>query len=223
MDEAKSKTRKIERELVDIRTQWDTVLSTTDSILSNDPNSRMVISFPDTSELVTRLQQLEPLIEEVRQLVTAVEDSKRNMLSIKIDQIIDEKKTLSEQISQKELEKKDYIYRQEDANRKNEERVGMRQTRMGLYAKESESLRTSESLVNDISSNIEATVFMLEDQGSRLSHTQIRWNELTSVLGLSRTVMNLISSRNKGDRILVYGGLLGIVVILFLIYYFLKR
>ncbi|EKE38574.1 hypothetical protein ENUP19_0085G0070 [Entamoeba nuttalli] len=213
----------VETELVEVRNEWDAIVNETDLILSSEPKEYAVITFPPTESLLSKIGVIDGEIKEIKENIVSVEATKRMFFVAKIDQIEEERKSLVEEIDAKETEKKDYIDKINDTSKKNEERVGMRKTRMGLYAKENESLRASEALAHDISENINATVFMIEEQDSRLSHTQLRWSEMTSILGLSKTVMDLIHSRNKVDKLIVYGGLIGIIIIIVLLYYFIKH
>ena len=90
--------------------------------------------------------------------------------------------------------------------RRNEERVGLSRSRMDLYNKENESLKASEQLANDITETINHNIFMIGEQDDRLTKIRMKWNDMKGVLGLSNKVMELIKSKNKTDRVLVFGG-----------------
>ena len=220
--DVKSLTIKVERDLVEIRSEWDQIGNEIETILSSDPTNRNYITFPSTEGILLKLSEITKQIELIKENITRVDAKKRIYFVTKIEQMEEEHKNILEEISMKEFEKKEFIDKMDDRFKKNEERVGMRKTRMGLYQKENQSLINSETLVHDIAENINATVFMIEEQNSRMSRIRNKWNDMNGLLGLSRNVMNMITSRNTKDKVIVYGGLILIIIVIVALYCFIK-
>jgi hypothetical protein len=51
---------------------------------------------------------------------------------------------------------------------------------------------------------------------------QRRLLDIMNILGLSTTVMRLIESRSRQDRLFLFGGMIATLLIMFLVYYYLK-
>ncbi|KAL7719352.1 Uncharacterized protein QTN25_003073 [Entamoeba marina] len=197
----KTSIQNAETQLMKIKEEWQTTSSTITSILNTTNTTSF--SFPTLSPIKDNLDSFSMTLQNIYSEVNNPPYNKHAIYSMF--------KKIQEFITQSDAQ-----------NKKNEERVGMRKTRMGLYAKENESLKMSERLASDVADNINATVFMVEQQDQRMNSVRLRWNDMKGVLGLSRSVMQMITNRNTTDKIIVYGGLIVIIIILVLIYYYFK-
>jgi len=58
----------------------------------------------------------------------------------------------------------------------------------------------------------------LKEQGSTLRRAQDKLSEIANVLGLSDSLIRVINRREKGDAMIVYGGMVFTVIFLYMIY-----
>ena len=90
------------------------------------------------------------------------------------------------------------------------------------YQDEQASLQRSNRMMSENLNVGIAALQSLKDQGSTLSRAQQTLVDLTSRLGMSNSLLGVIERREWGNRMLVFGGMALIVVVLFLVWYYIR-
>ncbi|XP_072181063.1 Golgi SNAP receptor complex member 2-like [Diadema setosum] len=80
------------------------------------------------------------------------------------------------------------------------------------------SLHNSHREIDNLISSGAATIGNLRDQRGILKGAQRKMLDVTNMLGLSNTVMRLIEKRTFQDKIILFGGMIVTLVIMYLIY-----
>jgi len=92
----------------------------------------------------------------------------------------------------------------------------------GLF-KEKNSLAQSSAMLDDILGQGKATLTNLSNQNGVLKGAQKKMLEVTSAIGVSNSLVGVIERRNKGDKWLVYGGMVLTLFILLSLWYLIRR
>jgi len=88
---------------------------------------------------------------------------------------------------------------------------------------ESESIRKSSSMVGDYIKQGQETLGELLSQKERLKGIQRRVFDIMNYLGISNSIMRTVERRDVVDKWIVYGGMLFITTLLFLIIFFWRK
>jgi len=95
-----------------------------------------------------------------------------------------------------------------------------RQTRLGYLIDESGSLARSNALADDIEEQGMEILDGLDRQRALMHGMRGKLGGLLGKLGLSRDVMKEFENRNTQDKLLVYGGMIGIVLLIIVLFFF---
>ncbi len=87
--------------------------------------------------------------------------------------------------------------------------------------KESSSLGRSLSIANDIEDTGISILKNISSQNERIKSIQKRVYDIGLSLGLSRSILRHIERRQFVDSIILYGGMVFILMFMFLLYYYL--
>ncbi len=90
---------------------------------------------------------------------------------------------------------------------------------MEHYSREAESLRRSGEHVDEMQEIGNAVLRSFAEQRDRLKNAQRRVFDITSLLGVSNSVLKLIERRHSGDKALVYGGMVVVTILIALMYW----
>ncbi len=85
---------------------------------------------------------------------------------------------------------------------------------------ERNSIESSHRMMNEIGSAAESIMTSLRSQRGMLKSAHKKVLDVSSLLGVSSTLLRVIERRTLGDRVLVYGGMVLIVLLICLIYWF---
>ena len=91
-----------------------------------------------------------------------------------------------------------------------------------LEMAESQSLDRSSNMLSDHLESGRHSLSELIGQKERLKSVQRKVFDIVNYLGLSSTLMRAIENRDVVDKWIVYGGMVAILALIFLIYYFYK-
>lgn len=83
-----------------------------------------------------------------------------------------------------------------------------------------EALGRSSTIAADTISLGVSVLENLQEQGGRLRSAQDKLVDIANVLGLSNSLIRVIDRREKGDAMVVYGGIVATTLLLLLVYYF---
>lgn len=90
------------------------------------------------------------------------------------------------------------------------------------YQDEHASLQRSNRMMAENLNVGMAALQRLKEQGSTLSRAQQTLVDLTSRLGISNSLLGVIERREFGNRMLVFGGMACVVIILFFVWYYIR-
>lgn len=89
---------------------------------------------------------------------------------------------------------------------------------IGDYHQERDSLNNSHNLVDQTINIGYSVIDNLQQQRSKLVGAHSKLQGIAETLGISDSLLRVIDRREKGDALLVYGGMLATVVFLFIVY-----
>jgi golgi SNAP receptor complex member 2 len=99
---------------------------------------------------------------------------------------------------------------------------GLEHTQTLMLAKERASLGNSNQTADRIIEIGQSVHASLVNQNLRLEGSRSRVSEILGTLGMSQSLMKAIERKVGQDRVLVYGGMVVTIVVLFLVWWFLK-
>ena len=100
---------------------------------------------------------------------------------------------------------------------------GAQAVAVDVLLEERRSLSNANYMVDEISAVAGSLIGNLQEQGSTMKAAHRKVLDLRSSLGLSNSLMRMIQRRTLGDTIIVYGGIAVILVLVGLIFWWLKR
>jgi Golgi SNAP receptor complex protein 2 len=86
------------------------------------------------------------------------------------------------------------------------------------YANERSSIDRSGRMVDEYISTANLSINSLRDQGSALKQAQRRLLDIGNSLGISKSLLGVIQTRAFWDKVMVYGGMVATLVMLFIVY-----
>lgn len=90
---------------------------------------------------------------------------------------------------------------------------------MDAFLQERASLTASHSMMDDVAAAAASAMGALRGQRGVLKGVHKRVLDMSSVLGASNAVMRLIERRTIGDKVIVYGGSVFIILLLVLVWW----
>ena len=91
------------------------------------------------------------------------------------------------------------------------------------YASESKNLSEADAQLDALQENATASLSALMSQRSSLKGVQRKMRDMAATLGLSNSVLRAIESRQFWDKMIVYGGMLLTLALLWFVFHYLRR
>ena len=160
-------------------------------------------------------------VQELEGLLAAVAPGSRGLWRKKITQLTDESASLrhalgkyasSRSAQQRELEEREALLA--GGRGGGEHAIDIN----GFAAHESRRLHESDSAIDGLTGNATAVLDQLGQQRSTLKGVHKRVLDLATTLGVSNSVMKMIERRQFLDKLLVYGGMLAVLALLWFVH-----
>ena len=177
-------------------------------------NSKILVSdlLLTASELNTRIEELEKLLQREpksrrEEMKKRVAHLKSSLARVRSSMVLHERKYANQTFHAQKLELL--------GNHTNRDHID-------LEIAESQSLDRSASMLNDYLESGRNTLSELIGQKERLKSVQRKVFDIVNYLGLSNTLMRAIENRDVVDKWIVYAGMVAVLGLIFLIYFFIK-
>ena len=160
-------------------------------------------------------------VQELEGLLAAVAPGSRGLWRKKITQLTDESASLrhalgkyasSRSAQQRELEEREALLA--GGRGGGEHAIDIN----GFAAHESRRLHESDSAIDGLTGNATAVLDQLGQQRGALKGVHKRVLDLATTLGVSNSVMKMIERRQFLDKLLVYGGMLAVLALLWFVH-----
>ena len=160
-------------------------------------------------------------VQELEGLLAAVAPGSRGLWRKKITQLTDESASLrhalgkyasSRSAQQRELEEREALLA--GGRGGGEHAIDIN----GIAAHESRRLHESDSAIDGLTGNATAVLDQLGQQRGALKGVHKRVLDLSTTLGVSNSVMKMIERRQFLDKLLVYGGMLAVLALLWFVH-----
>ena len=160
-------------------------------------------------------------MQELEGLLAAVAPGSRGLWRKKITQLTDESASLrhalgkyasSRSAQQRELEEREALLA--GGRGGGEHAIDIN----GFAAHESRRLHESDSAIDGLTGNATAVLDQLGQQRGALKGVHKRVLDLATTLGVSNSVMKMIERRQFLDKLLVYGGMLAVLALLWFVH-----
>ena len=160
-------------------------------------------------------------VQELEGLLAAVAPGSRGLWRKKITQLTDESASLrhalgkyasSRSAQQRELEEREAVLA--GGRGGGEHAIDIN----GFAAHESRRLHESDSAIDGLTGNATAVLDQLGQQRGALKGVHKRVLDLATTLGVSNSVMKMIERRQFLDKLLVYGGMLAVLALLWFVH-----
>ncbi|KAF2077346.1 hypothetical protein CYY_001349 [Polysphondylium violaceum] len=181
----------------------------------------------DTSVIIqgrlsTNINQLARMIDQIDSMVSNEPVGKREIWRIKVKQLVDESKSLRK--SMDIFLQSKYKKQLEDEEKK--KLLGRRKQTDGSdmvnLMKENQHLRDSDFGLDQLSEVGNNIIYSLVGQNSKLKNVHKKIYDMANTLGLSRTIIQKIKRRQYQDKVIVYTGMVIVLIIIFVLWYFFR-
>jgi len=178
------------------------------------------------------LNNLSRLIDQLQTIIVQQPINKRDLWKIRIKQLNNECKSLRESLEAFLNERYKRRKLEEEREKLLERRavkssVGVggsneNENRFSNLVNESESLNRSVTIARDVEDAGYSILGGIGHQNEQIKTIQKKVYDIGITLGLSKSVMKVIERKQFVDKLLVYGGMLVTLAILFLLWYYLR-
>lgn len=188
-----------------------------------------VLTINASGQLAAKLNSLSRLADALEKAV--VREGREETWRIRAQQLVEECKSLRtsmyEYMSQTDKDERnrterDLLLEGRSADYQSGSGVYARPTKMSCLVSESESIRNSNRVADDIEMAGEEILSALEEQKTLVYSMRQKLGGLMEKLGLSKDVMKTFKRRVKEDKWLVYGGMVLTVLILVVLMFWVK-
>ncbi|KAJ1462596.1 soluble NSF attachment protein receptor [Pelagophyceae sp. CCMP2097] len=164
----------------------------------------------DASDCAMGLSELQRQLATLRSLLEREPASQRSLWKLKIDELRHEANFLEADLrgyqkAQSHARERDQLLHRRHASAANDN-----------LEEEGSSLHRSGAQVDELMESGNATIKSLAQQRERLKATHRNMLSMINTLGISNSVMKLISSREKNDRYIFFAGVTITLVVLYL-------
>jgi len=171
----------------------------------------------------THLNTLSKLLRQLEQLLPHQPPKRRELWRIRIQQMTEDCTEMRGSLGTY-LQKRQSKQKEEEQRRQLFEGVTRRQGASvvsidGLY-QEADSLRRSNRAADEIREMGSSILSSLGHQNDTLKSAQRKMLDIANTLNLSRSVMRIIERKHTTDKLLVYGGMIFILVFMFVLWYY---
>jgi golgi SNAP receptor complex member 2 len=159
---------------------------------------------------------------------TAVNDTKKDFWKRRLSQLHLEIISLRKSVEQYlKMTYSSSLYAQEREqllnNKGSSTNSGARAVAVDALLKERSSVSSSNKMMSELSELADNVLSNLKSQRSTLKNAHKRVLDIANTLGISNSIIKIIERRTVGDKILVYGGFFFILLLIFTLWYFVKK
>jgi len=174
--------------------------------------------------LATNINNLSRLSEGLNGLVGQQSGPKKDIWRIRVKQLTEECKTSRQAVDT-------YMRTKYAKDKEEEERTQLMERRskggastyMQQLHAEGDSLQRSHTAVDDIENAGRGILSSLYTQNESIKKTQRRLWDIANTLGLSRHLIRRIQRRNSVDKLMVYAGMVITLLIIGLLWYYVRQ
>ena len=179
------------------------------------------------AEISQRLNTLSREVQTIEELLPYAASDKRKVWGRRVQQLKDDSRRESAALAkyatqqynqQRELEARDALMQRRSNSAADSHAISI-----DALQKESQSLSGAHSQLDHLTGNAMAVLGALGEQRSSLKGVQRKVLDIASTLGVSNSVIRAIESRQFWDKMLVYGGMLLTLSLLWLVFVRMRR
>lgn len=179
------------------------------------------------SEISQRLNTLSREVQTIEELLPYAASDKRKVWGRRVQQLKDDSRresaALAKYATQQYNQQREFEEREALLQRRNNTGADSHAISIDALQKESQSLSSAHSQLDHLTGNAMAVLGSLGEQRSSLKGVQRKVLDIASTLGVSNSVIRAIESRQFWDKMLVYGGMLLTLALLWLVFVRMRR
>ncbi|KAM9944186.1 hypothetical protein ACTFIT_008774 [Dictyostelium discoideum] len=175
------------------------------------------------SKLSTNINQLSRLSDQIDGMVSNEPIAKREIWRIKVKQLVEESKSLRKSLDMFLQTKYKKQMEEEEKNKLMGRRKAGESSAIGNLMKENKHLNDGNSTLDSLTEMGNSIIYNLVGQNSKLKGVNKKIYDIANTLGLSRSVIQRIKRRQHQDKVIVYSGMVIVLIIVFLLWYFFRK
>ncbi|KAK5576362.1 hypothetical protein RB653_007503 [Dictyostelium firmibasis] len=175
------------------------------------------------SKLSTNINHLSRLSDQIDGMVSNEPIAKREIWRIKVKQLVEESKSLRKSLDMFLQTKYKKQMEEEEKNKLMGKRKAGENSAIGNLMKENKHLNDSNSTLDSLTEMGNSIIYNLVGQNSKLKGVNKKIYDIANTLGLSRSVIQKIKRRQHQDKVIVYSGMVIVLIIVFLLWYFFRK
>ncbi|KAN0039672.1 hypothetical protein ACTA71_007477 [Dictyostelium dimigraforme] len=175
------------------------------------------------SKLSTNINQLSRLSDQIDGMVSNEPIAKREIWRIKVKQLVEESKSLRKSLDMFLQTKYKKQMEEEEKNKLMGRRKAGESSAIGNLMKENKHLNDGNSTLDSLTEMGNSIIYNLVGQNSKLKGVNKKIYDIANTLGLSRSVIQKIKRRQHQDKVIVYSGMVIVLIIVFLLWYFFRK
>ncbi|KAN0007208.1 hypothetical protein ACTFIV_001117 [Dictyostelium citrinum] len=175
------------------------------------------------SKLSTNINQLSRLSDQIDGMVSNEPIAKREIWRIKVKQLVEESKSLRKSLDMFLQTKYKKQMEEEEKNKLMGRRKAGESSAIGNLMKENKHLNDGNSTLDSLTEMGNSIIYNLVGQNSKLKGVNKKIYDIANTLGLSRSVIQKIKRRQYQDKVIVYSGMVIVLIIVFLLWYFFRK
>jgi len=183
----------------------------------------------DTSEalqndLASDLNHMARITSSLETLAIQQSQSKRELWKIRVKQLVDThrvaRNSMESYLSKQYKKHKQELEHAQLFERRKSSTVNS--TQMQKLAEEGESIDRSISTAFDLESLGHSILSSIGQQNEQIKNIQSKLREMANNLGLHRSIIKIIERRQIVDKILVYGGMIFTLILIWILWYYIR-